>query len=95
VQRATHTGLSTIAIAFATTNLLSHISFAPRWVYIRPEPALTGACHISQILIDRDFEGFHAKAWNLSIVLQKEEQLMPLSISVVSAFKLQLRFCKS
>jgi hypothetical protein len=91
----THTGLSTIAIAFATTNLESPVSFAPRWVSIRPDPALAGACHISQILIDGDFESFHTNAWDLSIVLQREEQLMSLSTSAVSASKLHLRFCKS
>jgi hypothetical protein len=68
---------------------------ASPWVSIGPESELAGACHISQILIDGDFGSFQANAWDLSIVLQREDQLMSLSISVVSAFKLQLRFCKS
>jgi hypothetical protein len=60
-----------------------------------PRPALAETCHIARILINGNLESLHANTWDISIVLQKGEQLISLSISAVSAFKLQLRFCKS
>jgi hypothetical protein len=53
---------------------------------------LAEARHISRILINGNLKSLHADAWDTSIVLQKEEQLMSLSISAVNAFKLQLQF---
>jgi hypothetical protein len=52
-------------------------------------------CHISRILINGNFRSLHSNARDISIVLQKEELLVSLSISAVSTFKLRLRFCKS